>query len=85
MDCAYSHYEYVYGHCTLENAELEKAVSSSGQYTLKIKANGKTYITKRQNGESIGTVDSKPEDIQWGSDDNGLIWTHCKTLEVQNL
>lgn len=76
-----THYYYGGHHCALENRELEGAVSSNGQYTLKIEANGKTYITKRQNGEPVGTVDSKPEDVKWGDKDSALIWITCKALK----
>ncbi|KAL9543501.1 hypothetical protein MBANPS3_008089 [Mucor bainieri] len=67
--------------CALESRELQKAVSPSGHYILKIEANGKTYISKRQNGESIGTVDSKPEDVKRGDKDNALIWIRCKAIK----
>lgn len=75
------YYGAEYNQCTLENKELEKAVSLSGQYTLKIEANGKTYITKRKNGKLIGTVDSKPEDVRRGNSNNALIWIQCKALK----
>ncbi|CAO3634091.1 unnamed protein product [Mucor fragilis] len=68
----------------LENVNFTDALLPGNQYTLRIEANGKTYLLKVIDGISWPVKDPGQADCH-GTSGNFLIWIQCKKLEEVSI
>ncbi|KAK4517517.1 1,3-beta-glucanosyltransferase [Mucor velutinosus] len=77
-------YEATVGRSQSRNIDLISALFPGNQYTLRVKANEKTYLYNVKNNTS-SPISNQDQADYCGTNDNFLIWIQCKELEELSI